>query len=138
MQFLQRNFLTSLGFTRSRTKIAFPSHLRRIRFWSYFNEQCGFRNHWFESSSSSISYAFGWARCYKINLIFRRIMMRYPASSTVPALCVIFTILVSFSRDNAIAVFASKAKINVVWKFFEWSGSERDSGVRKNFKQRWF
>ena len=37
------------------------------------------------------------------------------------ALCVIFTILVSFLRDNAL--FASKAKIYIVWKKFrtEWS-----------------
>ena len=34
------------------------------------------------------------------------------------ALCVIFTILVSFLRDNAL--FASKAKINVVWNFLQW------------------
>ena len=32
------------------------------------------------------------------------------------ALCVIFTILVSFSRDNAL--FASKAKLNIL-KFFQ-------------------
>ena len=37
------------------------------------------------------------------------------------SLCVILTILVAFSWDNAL--FASKAKINVVWK---------------NFKQCWF
>ena len=38
------------------------------------------------------------------------------------ALCVIFTILVSFSRDNAL-LFASKAKINVFLNFiFKWSG----------------
>ena len=49
-------------------------------------------------------------------------------------LFVIFTILVSFSRDNAL--FALKAKINVVWNFFERSGSEGASGVRINFKQR--
>ena len=35
----------------------------------------------------------------------------------IKALCVIFTILVSFS-------WASKTKINVVWIFFEWSGSK--------------
>ena len=35
------------------------------------------------------------------------------------ALCVIFTILVSFSRDNAL--FASKAKINVVLNIFKES-----------------
>ena len=34
------------------------------------------------------------------------------------ALCVIFTILVSFCGTNAL--FASKARINVVWNFFEW------------------
>ena len=44
------------------------------------------------------------------------------------ALCVIFTILVSFSRDNAL--FASKAKIIVVWNFFEWSSPEGTSGVK--------
>ena len=52
------------------------------------------------------------------------------------SLCVIFTILVSFSRDNA--WFASKAKIKVVWYFFEQSGPEGASRVRKNFKQLWF
>ena len=54
-------------------------------------------------------------------------------------LCVIFTILVSFSRDNAL--FASKAKINVFWKakinvfwnFFKQSGPEGASGVKKKF-----
>ena len=56
--------------------------------------------------------------------------------SIVRALCVIFTILVSFSRDNAL--FASKAKINVFWKFFERSGPEGASGVRNFFKKRWF
>ena len=34
--------------------------------------------------------------------------------SCAGALCVIFTILVSFSRDNALP-FASKAKINIIW-----------------------
>ena len=54
------------------------------------------------------------------------------------ALYVIFTILVSFSQDNAL-LFASKAKINVFWNFFEWSGSEGDnSGVNFFFKKRWF
>ena len=52
------------------------------------------------------------------------------------SLCVIFTILISFSRDNAL--FASKAKINVFWNFFEWSGPEGTSGVRKNFQKRRF
>ena len=46
------------------------------------------------------------------------------------ALCVIFTILVSFSRDNAL--FASKAKINVFWNFFKQSGPE---GVKKKFQK---
>ena len=44
------------------------------------------------------------------------------------ALCVIFTILVSFSRDNAL-LFASKAKINVLWNFpelTEWIRSEQN------------
>ena len=50
----------------------------------------------------------------------------------VYALCVIFTILVSFSRDNAL--FASKAKINVFWNFFEWIGPEGASGVKKKYK----
>ena len=49
------------------------------------------------------------------------------------ALCVIFTILVSFSRDNAL--FASKAKINVFWNFFEQSGPEGASGVKKKFQK---
>ena len=49
-------------------------------------------------------------------------------------LCVIFTILVSFSPDNAL--FASKAKINVLGKNFERSGLKGASGVRKNFKKR--
>ena len=48
------------------------------------------------------------------------------------ALCVIFTILVSFSWDNEL--FASKAKINVVWNFLEWSGPEVARGVRKKFQ----
>ena len=52
------------------------------------------------------------------------------------SLCVIFTILVSFSWDNAL--FASKAKINVVWNFFEWRVPEGYPECRKNFKQRWF
>ena len=34
-------------------------------------------------------------------------------------LCVIFTILVSCSRDNAL--FSTKAKINVFWNFFSFS-----------------
>ena len=46
------------------------------------------------------------------------------------ALCVIFTILVSFSQDNAL--FASKAKLNVFWKFFEQSGPKVASGVKKS------
>ena len=45
----------------------------------------------------------------------------------------IFTILVSFSRDNAL--FASKAKFNIFWNFFEWSGLEGASGVKKNFQK---
>ena len=45
------------------------------------------------------------------------------------ALCVIFTILVSFSQDNA--MFAPKAKINVFWKKkFERSGSKGASKWR--------
>ena len=48
---------------------------------------------------------------------------------TTRSLCVIFTILVSFSRDNAL--YASKAKINVVWNFFERSSPKGVSGVRK-------
>ena len=57
------------------------------------------------------------------------------------SLCVIFKILVSFSRDNAL--FASKAKINIFWKakinvfwnFFERSGPEGASGVKKKFQK---
>ena len=45
------------------------------------------------------------------------------------ALCLFFTILVSLSRDNAL--FASKAKINVFWKNFEWSGSIGASAEKK-------
>ena len=60
-----------------------------------------------------------------------------------PPLCLIFTILVSFSQDNAL--FASRAKINVFWKakinvfwnFFEWSGPKRPAEWRKIFKKRW-
>ena len=48
-------------------------------------------------------------------------------------LCVIFTILVSFSWDNAL--FASKAKINVFGNFFERSGAEGTSGVRFFFQK---
>ena len=44
------------------------------------------------------------------------LISKRPWSKSRGALCVIFTILVSFSRDNAL--FASKAKINVVWNFF--------------------
>ena len=55
----------------------------------------------------------------------------YPLELTA-ALCVIFTILVSLSRDNAL--FALKAKINVVWNFFERSGPKGASGVRKFFQ----
>ena len=51
-------------------------------------------------------------------------------------ICLIFTILVSFSKDNAL--FASKAKINVFWKKFERSGPEGASGVRKFFKKHCF
>ena len=54
-------------------------------------------------------------------------------------LCMIFTILISFSRDNA--MFASKAKINVFWNFFELSGSEVGitySFVTKSVKRDWF
>ena len=36
------------------------------------------------------------------------------------------------------ALFASKAKINVVWNFFEWRVPEGYPECRKNFKQRWF
>ena len=45
----------------------------------------------------------------------------------------IFTILVSFSRDNA--PFASKAKINVFGNIFEWSGPEEASRVKKIFQK---
>ena len=48
----------------------------------------------------------------------------------VLALCAIFTILVSFLRDNAL--FASKAKINVFWHFLEQRGPEEASGVKAN------
>ena len=49
------------------------------------------------------------------------------------SLCMIFTILVSFSRDNAL--FASKAEINVVWNFFERRVPEAGyPECRKNFK----
>ena len=41
-----------------------------------------------------------------------------------------------FRRTNAL--FASKAKINVVWNFFDTPGTLRAPSVRKNFKQRWF
>jgi len=53
--------------------------------------------------------------------------------ATKGALCVIFTISVSFSRDNVL--FASKAKIIVFWNFFEWSGPEGASGVKKKFQK---
>ena len=50
------------------------------------------------------------------------------------ALCVIFTILVSFSRDNAL--FASKAKINVFFKFFRTEqprrGQRSEEKISKN------
>ena len=45
-------------------------------------------------------------------------------------LCLIFTILVSFSRENAL--LASKAKINIVWNFFEWSGFKRDQNYENH------
>ena len=53
-------------------------------------------------------------------------------SFIVFALYVIFTILVSFLLDNAL--FPSEAKINIVWKNFQW----RVPRVYKNFKQGWF
>ena len=46
------------------------------------------------------------------------------------ALCVIFKIFVSFSRENAL--FASKAKINV---FFNFLNGGEARGVKKNFKK---
>ena len=52
------------------------------------------------------------------------------------ALCVIFTILVSFLRDNAL--FASKAKINVFWNFANGAVLKGPAKWRKNFKKRWF
>ena len=52
------------------------------------------------------------------------------------ALCVIFTILVSFSQNNVL--FASKTKINIFWKKFERIGPEGASGVRIFFKKHWF
>ena len=60
-------------------------------------------------------------------------LLPYNFQRAALALCVIFTILVSFSQDNAL--FASKAKINVFRKNFERSGPEEASGVRKIFKQ---
>ena len=48
-------------------------------------------------------------------------------------MCVIFTILVSFSRDNAL--FASKAKINIFWIFFKRRGPKGASGVKKIFQK---
>ena len=44
----------------------------------------------------------------------------------------IFTILVSFSLDNALV--APKAKFNVFGIFFEWSGPEGAIGVKKKFQ----
>ena len=44
----------------------------------------------------------------------------------------ISTILVSFSRDNAL--FASKAKINVVWIFFRTERSQRGRQSEKKFQ----
>ena len=58
--------------------------------------------------------------------------MRQTFKTAAAALFVIFTILVSFSRDNAL--FASKAKINIVWNFFERSDPKEASEVRKKFQ----
>ena len=45
-------------------------------------------------------------------------------------LCLIFTILVLFSHDDAL--FVSKAKINVFEKKFEWSGQRSEEKISKN------
>ena len=61
---------------------------------------------------------------------------KYISMEVSLSLCVICTILVSFSRDNAL--FASKAKINVVWNFFSLRWPLRPRSVQKYFKQHWF
>ena len=40
-----------------------------------------------------------------------------------------------FSQFWSHFLFASKAKINVFWNFFEWSGPEGASGVKKKFQK---
>ena len=57
---------------------------------------------------------------WETGLSNRRQRKYVPAETT--ALCVIFTILVSFLRDNAL--FASKAKIKVVWNFSNGAASK--------------
>ena len=68
----------------------------------------------------------------------------FPSVGDTKPLCAIFTILVPFSRDNAL--FTSKAKINVFERlkstFFEIFSSLRwplrSRSVLKKFKKRWF
>ena len=50
------------------------------------------------------------------------------------ALCVIFSILDSFSRDNAL--FAWKAKINVFWKFFSNGAAPKGPAKWRKFFQK--
>ena len=56
--------------------------------------------------------------------------MRGTSTTIIPALCMIFTILVSFSQDSAL--FASKAKINFVSNFFEQRHTESDGMQKAN------
>ena len=72
-----------------------------------------------------------WYFIWVLHLVPNFINISCVWSGSYIALCVIFTILVSFSHDNAL--FASKAKINVFRNFFEWSGPEGASRVKKKF-----